>query len=77
MKSWGCNSLDDAAGGISAYCERLDAIARAGGRIKEVHAYTVARPAQEPFAAKLNAEELGAIAETIRQKTGLRVIAFD
>ena len=62
---------------LSAYCARLNEMTSAGGKIKEVHAYTVARPAAEPFTAKLNAEELGAIAETIRRKTGLRVFAFD
>ena len=62
---------------LNAYCDRLNEMASAGGKIKEVHAYTVARPAAEPFTAKLNAEELGAIAETIRRKTGLRVFAFD
>ena len=62
---------------LSAYCARLNEMTSAGGKIKEVHAYTVARPAAEPFIAKLNAEELGAIAETIRRKTGLRVFAFD
>ena len=62
---------------LNAYCDRLDEMASAGGKIKEVHAYTIARPAAEPFTAKLNAEELGAIAETIRRKTSLRVFAFD
>ena len=62
---------------LNAYCDRLNEMASAGGKIKEVHAYTIARPAAEPFTAKLNAEELGAIAETIRRKTGLRVFAFD
>ena len=62
---------------LNAYCDRLNEMASAGGKIKEVHAYTVARLAAEPFTAKLNAEELGAIAETIRRKTGLRVFAFD
>ena len=37
---------------LDAYCERLNDIVRAGGRIKEVHAYTVARPTPEAFATK-------------------------
>ena len=65
------------AGELDAYCERLKEITRAGGRIKEVHAYTVARPTPEPFATKLNADELDAVAELIRQRTGLTVLAFD
>ena len=51
--------------------------ARDGGQIKEVHAYTIARPTPEVFAAKLCAEELTALAETVRQKTGLPVLTFD
>jgi len=65
------------AGELDAYCERMKEITRAGGRIKEVHAYTVARPTPEPFATKLNADELDAVAELIRQRTGLTVLAFD
>jgi wyosine [tRNA(Phe)-imidazoG37] synthetase (radical SAM superfamily) len=59
------------------YCDRLNEIVRDGGRIKEVHAYTVARPTPEPFASKLSAEELNALAQTIRRQTGLTVVAFD
>ncbi len=62
---------------LHAYCERLNEILREGGRVKEVHAYTVARPTPEPFAAKLSTEELGTLTETIRRRTGLPVFAFD
>ena len=62
---------------LDAYCERLNDIVRAGGRIKEVHAYTVARPTPEAFATKLSAEELQALAQKIREKTGLKVLAFE
>ncbi len=62
---------------LGAYCERLNEIIHAGGRIKEVHAYTVARPTPETFAAKLEKPELEALAEIIRQRTGLPVFAFD
>jgi len=60
-----------------AYCDRLNEIVRGGGQVKEVHAYTVARPTPEPFVAKLGAEELSALVEIIRQRTGLSVFAFD
>ena len=66
-----------APGELHAYCDRLNEIVRGGGRVKEVHVYTVARPTPEPFAAKLSAEELGSLAETIRRRTGLPVVAFD
>jgi len=62
---------------LDAYCDRLNEITRAGGRIKEVHAYTVARPTPEPFATKLDADELYAAAEAIRRRTGLAVLVFD
>ncbi len=62
---------------LDAYCQRLNDIVRAGGRIKEVHAYTVARPTPEAFATKLSAAELQAIARSIGEKTGLKVLAFE
>ena len=66
-----------AEGELHAYCDRLNAILRSGGRIKEVHAYTIARPTPEPFATKLGADALNAAAEAIRQRTGLAVLAFN
>ncbi len=62
---------------LDAYCERLNEITRGGGRIKEVHAYTVARPTPEAFATKLTKAELEAMAEVIRGKTGLTVVTFE
>jgi wyosine [tRNA(Phe)-imidazoG37] synthetase (radical SAM superfamily) len=62
---------------LTAYCERLNEIVREGGQIREVHAYTVARPTPEPWATKLTKDELEGIAATVRAKTGLRVEVFD
>ena len=62
---------------LSAYCDRLNELVKGGGKIKEVHAYTVARPTPEVFATKLTRDELEAMAETIRQRTGLPVSAFE
>ena len=64
-------------GELHAYCDRLTEIVRGGGQVKEVHAYTVARPTPEPFAASLSAEELRTLTEIIRRRTGLAVFAFD
>jgi wyosine [tRNA(Phe)-imidazoG37] synthetase (radical SAM superfamily) len=61
---------------LSAYVGRLNDLVRGGGRIKEVHAYTVARPTPEPFAAALTEEELAAIAARVREHTGLPVCTF-
>lgn len=62
---------------VEAYCTRLNAILREGGRIKEVHLYTLARPTPEPFTAKLDKEELDRMADTVRSRTGLGVLTFD
>ena len=62
---------------IAAYCGRLNDILRGSGRIREVHAYTVARPTPEPWATRLTAVELEAIAVQIRERTGLKVLTFD
>lgn len=62
---------------LSAYCDRLNEIVAGGGRIREVHAYTVARPTPEAWATRLSREELERISEEIRKRTGLRVEVFD
>ena len=61
---------------LDAYCELLREIVQGGGRIREVHAYTVARPTPEPFATALSKDELESIAARIRTATGLSVLAF-
>jgi wyosine [tRNA(Phe)-imidazoG37] synthetase (radical SAM superfamily) len=61
---------------VEAYCQRLNDLTRGGGRIREVHAYTVARPTPEPFATKLHPDELKGIADTVRRQTGLTVLEF-
>ncbi len=61
---------------LEAYCGRLREILAAGGRISEVHAYTIARPVPEPWATRLEPAELHALAEVIRQRTGLTVEEF-
>lgn len=59
------------------YCERLNDMVRRGGRILEVHAYTVARPTPEPFATRLEAPALNGLADAIRRQTGMTVNTFD
>jgi wyosine [tRNA(Phe)-imidazoG37] synthetase (radical SAM superfamily) len=61
---------------LELYCGRLNDIVAAGGRIKEVHAYTVARPTPEAWATRLEPAELYAITDAVRGRTGLEVIAF-
>jgi wyosine [tRNA(Phe)-imidazoG37] synthetase (radical SAM superfamily) len=62
---------------LNAYCQRLRDILQAGGRIREVHAYTVARPTPESYVSRLTAEELNTLAATIKEQTGLNVAVFD
>lgn len=61
---------------LEAYCRRLNQIRDGGGTLREVHAYTLARPTPEAWATRLSAEELSTVAETIRAQTGLRVEEF-
>ena len=62
---------------LEAYCQRLNDIQTADGKIQEVHAYTLARPTTESYASRLSTEELNTLADTIRDRTGLNVSAFD
>lgn len=65
------------AGELEEFCHRLNEITHDGGKIKEVHLYTVARPTPEPFATKLTKAELDAMAEVVRARTGLEVRVFE
>ncbi len=62
---------------LEAYCQRLNHIVANGGRIQEVHAYTIARPTPEAWAGKLSLPELTAMADVIRDRTRLKVEVFD
>jgi wyosine [tRNA(Phe)-imidazoG37] synthetase (radical SAM superfamily) len=61
---------------LIAYCQRLSEILTDGGRIREVHAYTVARPTPETWATRLEPQELQTIAARIQSETGLKTRAF-
>lgn len=62
---------------LEAYCARLNAIVSGGGRIKEVHAYTIARPTPEVYATRLSKAELEEMARIIEHRTGLKTRTFD
>jgi wyosine [tRNA(Phe)-imidazoG37] synthetase (radical SAM superfamily) len=53
---------------IDAFCERLAEITAAGGRLKLVQVYTVARPPAESFVTPLTDAELEAIAANVRSR---------
>jgi wyosine [tRNA(Phe)-imidazoG37] synthetase (radical SAM superfamily) len=61
---------------LEAYCERLNELLRGDGRIKEIHAYTIARPTPEPYATRLSEDELERVAGRVRERTGLTVRTF-
>ena len=61
---------------LEAYCERLNALVNGGAMLKEVHAYTVARPTPEAYATRLEPVELEQFAAAIRERTGLVVRTF-
>jgi wyosine [tRNA(Phe)-imidazoG37] synthetase (radical SAM superfamily) len=61
---------------LDAYCGRLRGIVEQGGVIREVQAYTVARPTPEAFATKLEPVELEETARIIRDQTGLTVLTY-
>ncbi len=56
---------------LLAFCERLREIVSAGGQIKLVQVYTVARRPAESFVAPLADGQLDAIVALIQERTGL------
>ncbi|HET6326984.1 MAG TPA: radical SAM protein [Planctomycetaceae bacterium] len=61
---------------IDAFCDRLNEITAAGGQLKSVQVYTVARQPAESFVAPLANAELDAIAQSVRDHTGLSAPVF-
>jgi wyosine [tRNA(Phe)-imidazoG37] synthetase (radical SAM superfamily) len=61
---------------LEAFCERLNEVTRAGGKIQLVQVYTVARVPAETFASPLTDAEVDAIVALVRQRTGLAAEAF-
>jgi wyosine [tRNA(Phe)-imidazoG37] synthetase (radical SAM superfamily) len=61
---------------LQAFCDRLNEIVAAGGRIKLVQIYTVARRTTESYVAPLGDDEVDRLAELVREQTRLPVAAF-
>lgn len=53
---------------IEAYCGRLKWLLEAGGRLRMIQVYTIARGPAEPFVAALSDVELDQIASTVRAR---------
>jgi wyosine [tRNA(Phe)-imidazoG37] synthetase (radical SAM superfamily) len=61
---------------LDAFCDRLNEIVQAGGRIKLVQVYTVAREPAERWVGALDNKEMDAIVDRVRRKTGLAAEGF-
>lgn len=60
----------------AAYCDRLQEIVSAGGQISLVQVYTVARRPAESFVTPLTNEQVDALCELVRSRTGLNAVAY-
>ncbi|MEX0676855.1 MAG: radical SAM protein [Pirellulales bacterium] len=61
---------------LSAFCDRLNEITAAGGQIRLVQVYTVARPPAESYVAPLSNAEVDAIVELVQRRTALPAAPF-
>jgi hypothetical protein len=61
---------------VAAYCDRLREILSAGGSLRRVQVYTVARRPAESYVAPLAPAEVDAIAAEVRIKVGVPVEAY-
>jgi wyosine [tRNA(Phe)-imidazoG37] synthetase (radical SAM superfamily) len=61
---------------LAAFCDRLCEITAAGGRIKLVQVYTVARRPTEEFVTPLSDAEVDAIVALVERRTGIQAEAF-
>ena len=73
MKVHGAGPTDEE---VAAFCDRLNEIVAAGGDIKLVQVYTIARQTTEAYATVLGVEALGHIGSMVRGRTGLAVETF-
>jgi len=53
---------------LLAYCERLNEVLAAGGKLKLIQLYTIARKTTEAYAKPLEDAELDAIARVVRER---------
>lgn len=61
---------------ILAFTDRLNEVQAAGGKIKWVQVYTVARAPAEPYVSALAGERLEEIGRYVRQRTGIPAEMF-
>jgi wyosine [tRNA(Phe)-imidazoG37] synthetase (radical SAM superfamily) len=61
---------------LEAFCDRLNEIMAAGGKLKLVQVYTVARRPAESYVAPLTDEEVDAIVRFVERTTTLDVVGY-
>jgi hypothetical protein len=61
---------------LNSFCDRLNEITAAGGKLKLVQVYTVARRPAESYVAPLADAEVDAIVDLVKRRTGLAAEAF-
>jgi wyosine [tRNA(Phe)-imidazoG37] synthetase (radical SAM superfamily) len=61
---------------LNAFCDRLNEIAAAGGKLKLIQVYTVARQPAESYVAPLNDVEVDRIVALVERRTSLTAKAF-
>jgi wyosine [tRNA(Phe)-imidazoG37] synthetase (radical SAM superfamily) len=61
---------------LNAFCDRLNEIVAAGGQLKLVQVYTVARRPAESYVAPLHDDEVEAIVQLVKERTCLNTAAF-
>ena len=61
---------------LEAFCDRLNEITAADGQLKLIQIYTIARRPAESYVTPLADDEVDAIADLVKQRTGLDTIAY-
>ena len=61
---------------IDAYCDRLNELLKAGGRLKALQLYTIARATAEKWVAALADAELDGIAARVRARVAVPVEVY-
>ena len=70
------HDLPPPADELEALCSRLLEITAAGGRLRLVQIYTIARQPAESFVKPLTDQQLDEIVTLVRQRTGLPVAGY-
>ncbi|APZ91618.1 radical SAM protein [Fuerstiella marisgermanici] len=61
---------------IAEFCQRLAEVVAAGGQLKLIQIYTVARQPAESFVGSLTEQQLNSIAERVHSTTGLATAVY-